>query len=599
DRVWDLSTVAYVFHLVSNEGYQAFANYLAADFDTAQGWPRALSFIVQILLAVGLIDLVRTGLRRLRRHPAEAAPYLLPAFVVILPAALLIWHSRQVPVLVYYLLIGYPFHFLGIARGTLVVVRSASAVERWIGGRGWAGPRPAPQSGAALIGGGTQTIPEARDRHSRLVPLVAGLIGAILLVQVGLQFWLAQRFFAGIDEYRPSDDYGPPVRLIEQAAIEVTAVIDPDTLLIAVGAEERDRVLAAALPLRHPHTRPSHGTHGIISPADSSQSIAYFVEITDRTSAGRFFAREFPPAQTIRLAGSNYRYGVYRPSPDELLAAVRRAAPTPRSARYGEVAEIESIGLDPEIPGDGRAFLRLILRARPGFDRVDSPTLALRLEDPRGEVIAGRNLPLGIAGPLRDGDRAILWLGTDGQDRVAGPVRASLSVYSLVDGGPQTVPAESPDQPPGSPIRTSWTYPPPAPPPAPANPRADRFGPAITLAGMDRPEVPANSGPLTVTLHWAAGASPDRDYTAFVHLVDSAGGIVAQHDGPPAAGRWPTSLWRDGDRIADARPIALPANRRAEVAGLRVGLYNPENGERLGEAVAIDAPALGAGGGEP
>ena len=75
------------------------------------------------------------------------------------------------------------------------------------------------------------------------------------------------------------------------------------------------------------------------------------------------------------------------------------------------------------------------------------------------------------------------------------------------------------------------------------------FGKMIALAGFDwRLE----ASTLTLNLSWRALASPDTDYTVFVHLRNEAGETVAQIDAPPAAGQYPTSLWDKDDVITDS-----------------------------------------------
>ena len=189
--VWDASSVAYLFHLVSNEGYQAFANHLGAEFDTSTGWPRWLSGLSQVFLGVGLLAAVSAGLRRIetspvdRSGPAAAAPYLLPVLAVTVPALALLRHNPDSPVLGYYLLVGYPFHFLLVAWGIVTL-------PRWL------------QRAAARL-----RWPAARRAWSRRVMTAAP--AAAVGLQVALALWLAGLFFAGIDRYWPEDDYGVPL----------------------------------------------------------------------------------------------------------------------------------------------------------------------------------------------------------------------------------------------------------------------------------------------------------------------------------------------------------------------------------------------------
>ncbi len=80
-------------------------------------------------------------------------------------------------------------------------------------------------------------------------------------------------------------------------------------------------------------------------------------------------------------------------------------------------------------------------------------------------------------------------------------------------------------------------------------------------------------GVLLVTLVWRALAPMDRDYTVFVHMVDSDGRLVAQHDGPPAEGARPTSGWLSGEEIVDRHLIRFPEGLAPGPYRLLVGLY--------------------------
>ncbi len=86
---------------------------------------------------------------------------------------------------------------------------------------------------------------------------------------------------------------------------------------------------------------------------------------------------------------------------------------------------------------------------------------------------------------------------------------------------------------------------------------------------------------LDVMLYWQARAAVGADYTVFVHVLDGNGERIAQGDGPPVGGLYPTSAWRPGQLIADQRRVPLPAGISS--AGLRVavGLYRLEDGVRL------------------
>ena len=89
---------------------------------------------------------------------------------------------------------------------------------------------------------------------------------------------------------------------------------------------------------------------------------------------------------------------------------------------------------------------------------------------------------------------------------------------------------------------------------------------------------------------WLASAAPARDYTLFVHLSDASGKVVAQADGPPQGGAFPTGLWEAGDRIVDRHVLRdAPAGRWR----LTIGWYEPISGQRLPLANGSDELDLG------
>jgi hypothetical protein len=130
-----------------------------------------------------------------------------------------------------------------------------------------------------------------------------------------------------------------------------------------------------------------------------------------------------------------------------------------------------------------------------------------------------------------------------------------------------------------------------APPPPAAEPRQPLdavLGGAARLRGYS----PGPDGGLT--LHWEAVGGLDRSYHVFVHALDAGGAILAQSDGPPAAGRAPTDGWSLGDRVDDPRSMSVaPGSYR-----VIVGLYDPATGARLltrdgGDHVALGTLQLG------
>ncbi len=108
------------------------------------------------------------------------------------------------------------------------------------------------------------------------------------------------------------------------------------------------------------------------------------------------------------------------------------------------------------------------------------------------------------------------------------------------------------------------------------------FSDGVTLLGYDiAPAAVMPGETMTVTLYWQARTAPSGDYQVFVHLLGDDSHPLAQGDSPPVMGDYPTSLWADGEIIADPHPVALPPDLPAGDYRLLVGMYNLETMQRL------------------
>jgi 4-amino-4-deoxy-L-arabinose transferase-like glycosyltransferase len=132
-------------------------------------------------------------------------------------------------------------------------------------------------------------------------------------------------------------------------------------------------------------------------------------------------------------------------------------------------------------------------------------------------------------------------------------------------------------------------------PEMPGRPLDYQVGDQITLLGYQL-SGPLQSGkPLTVTLIWRADGTPQEDLIVFVHLLDGqspSGGnspeLLAQHDGPPRYGRYPTWAWQSGDVIPDEHPLEVPELPAGHPV-LVTGMYRADTLERL-PIVGPDGP---------
>lgn len=86
---------------------------------------------------------------------------------------------------------------------------------------------------------------------------------------------------------------------------------------------------------------------------------------------------------------------------------------------------------------------------------------------------------------------------------------------------------------------------------------------------------------LPITLTWEATGKFDSDYTVFVHLVGADMQPVAQADGQPVGGSYPTSYWDVEERLADPYSLEIPIDVQPGDYDLIVGMYLLATGERL------------------
>lgn len=108
--------------------------------------------------------------------------------------------------------------------------------------------------------------------------------------------------------------------------------------------------------------------------------------------------------------------------------------------------------------------------------------------------------------------------------------------------------------------------------------RVDDLG---RLVGWDLPERVRAGESLGFTLYWEASGATERPYTVFVHVRDQEGRVVAQADGQPLDGEYPTDLWDPGEVIPDTHVVPGVADLPAGTYFIVTGLYSVESGARL------------------
>ena len=108
-----------------------------------------------------------------------------------------------------------------------------------------------------------------------------------------------------------------------------------------------------------------------------------------------------------------------------------------------------------------------------------------------------------------------------------------------------------------------------------------RFGKSVKLLGYGlRPYEPRPGGVLELAYYWMALQWIPEDLSIFVHFrLDDQ--IRLQQDHAPLAGRYPTSRWREGERIRESYRLRLPRDLPPGEYEIRIGVWNPKTGERL------------------
>ncbi len=103
-----------------------------------------------------------------------------------------------------------------------------------------------------------------------------------------------------------------------------------------------------------------------------------------------------------------------------------------------------------------------------------------------------------------------------------------------------------------------------------------RFGDHIRLVGLDVPAgTTVQAGDvLAVSLYWKTDAALDPNYTVGLYLRDASGAPVAQVDGQPGGGFFPTSDWQVGVPVWDNRAIRLPGDLPPGDYELWIKLYD-------------------------
>jgi 4-amino-4-deoxy-L-arabinose transferase-like glycosyltransferase len=118
--------------------------------------------------------------------------------------------------------------------------------------------------------------------------------------------------------------------------------------------------------------------------------------------------------------------------------------------------------------------------------------------------------------------------------------------------------------------------------PAIQHPLEVNLGNKVELLGYDLDRTSAKPGEsLHLTLYWRALVDMDASYTVFTHLLGGDNRIWGQKDSVPKAGTYPTTLWVEGEVVADEYEIIVKSDAPPGQYMIEVGMYLPQSGQRL------------------
>ena len=508
--------------------------------------------LVTVAFLASLLYCAHRGLAALRRPAGPEAAYLVLALAYLTPIALLVRHSF--PLFNHYAFPLLPSSAIILAVGLGRVSRFGFRVPRF----GWG-------LGAAV-----------------------SLVAIQVLVLVTLLHWVGDN---GGTFWR-----GAALRFVSQAlaAAAASRASPEDPVYIAIG--EHHQHFDYLVRGRFSASIVNQNTT-LVFPA-SGRPVVY-VTAVDESATARLLRQRFPEAERFRLQRSSLPdyYRVFLLPPEAGVLAQAAAITAKGPWRLANGLTLEGYATPDEVLQGQELRLAIAWTvpeppASPGRDF----RFFAHLSDRNGATRAEANELDYPAPRWRTGDRLITWLGLGVPADVPAGLYAlrfgmfdagSLERVDVADGGRAT------DSLLAGPIRVV-----PAQPPRPTALRLEpptRFGGKLELLGYDLPAQATSSSELRLRLLWRNATADSQDYTLFAHLRDSRGQIIAQADGFPSQGLYPTSAWRPGEIVEDTRVLAVPAGTAGERLTVALGWYLLASGERLpldgsGESALVLGP---------
>lgn len=585
----------FLLQSVGADGYQYYLGHAALRVDATSGvlgWSSRLAVALFLAGVLALAAQAVLAVRRPERFPRLVGALLLLAWVFALPAAL-VFHDA--PVCACYLLPSYPAQYLVVAVGAFTAAGVATALLQRLVPAG-AGIRPDAGNAPALA---VATSAPRRTSFDRAGRALAWLLVAVVALP---QLAAAVPFLQNIDHYWQDDRYGLPYAWHGRIVDAVAAAWSPGECIVVAGHGELDGVLRDEIATRLPAAAPRiiDDQADLALPGPGQPSMLYL--LTPGASPGHAALEQLLAArpallkQTVTVPGEGLSYRVLQVSADDATALTTLVAASdarPLDVQFANGVRLEQVAMPtrllpkqpaavsllwtvprtrPIIPSESY-YVHLVAGGRTAAG-LDAPFL------PPGEWQAGERVltfgtltdPGAATTPLRDVQLGLYILrgktaaegvipiaASDGSGRPLGTIRAGQAVVKAPELAPAATAALAPD-----------------------------LAPGLTLLGAAAPAAARPGQPLTVTLRWQAAARLPR-YTVFVHVLDRAGKLVAQHDGEPDGGSFPTSGWLPGEVVKDAPTLTLPAALPPGAYTLMVGVY-PSGRPEQPHAITLATP---------
>ena len=394
------------------------------------------------------------------------------------------------------------------------------------------------------------------------------LVGAATLAIVGWQLAAYLHFQAFVARAGPDSSYGMPLRYELAAARAARQADTPGSTIYIANADSSagafDYLLAGMAPTKH-----FDGQYTFVFP----RGPAWYISQGGQHAYAFLTSLAGAPSSTVRLVGGQPAFGLFHlaAGAEQRYQAGRGRTPLGR-ASVDHAVDLMSLSA-PRLAAGHRSTVTLEWRVTNSSAATGSELRQFgHLTDAGGRTWSTNTDFRGFPRPeWSTGDIVLSWFDLNILPSAPrGGYWFDTGFYQPVSN--QRLPVYSGNREIGTslrvgPVKVDGRAP---PPPAAIRPLATWSGGIALLAGRWQPG--------SVSLDWYAKSAQSRSATAFVHVLSASGTVLAQHDGPPVMGTYPTTLWAPGELIRDAHPISGPV-RPGTI--LEVGWYTQPGTQRI------------------